>query len=45
MYVNIVKAFERRDLPKSVVPIHYEITIKSDLLLVFEARESIMLKV
>ena len=39
-----VKAFER--LPKSVVPIHYEITIKPDLFkLVFEGHESVTLKV
>jgi hypothetical protein len=39
-----VKAFER--LPKSVVPVHYEITIKPDLVkLVFEGHESVTLKV
>ena len=39
-----VKAFER--LPKSVVPLHYEITIKPDLVkLVFEGHENITLKV
>lgn len=39
-----VKPFER--LPKSVVPVHYEITIKPDLVkLVFEGHESVTLNV
>ena len=39
-----VKAFEH--LPKSVVPIHYEISIKPDLFkLVFEGQKSVTLKV
>lgn len=39
-----VKAFER--LPKNVIPVHYEITIKPDLVkLVFEGHESVTLKV
>ena len=39
-----VKAFER--LPKNIVPVHYDITIKPDLVkLVFEGHESITLKV
>lgn len=39
-----VKAFER--LPKNIVPVHYDITIKPDLVkLVFEGNESITLNV
>lgn len=39
-----VKPFER--LPKTVVPVHYDITIKPDLVkLVFEGHESVTLKV
>lgn len=39
-----VKVFER--LPKSVVPVHYEITIKPDLVkLIFDGSESVLLKV
>ena len=39
-----VKFFER--LPKSVVPVHYDITIKPDLVqLAFEGNEIISLKV
>ena len=39
-----IKTFER--LPKSIVPIHYEISIKPDLVkLVFEGSENITLKV
>ena len=40
----VSKVFER--LPKSVVPVHYEITIKPDLVkLVFEGTQSVTLKV
>ena len=40
----VSKVFER--LPKSVVPVHYEITIKPDLFkLVFEGTENVTLKV
>ena len=40
----VSKVFER--LPKSVIPVHYEITIKPDLFeLVFEGTEKVTLTV
>ena len=44
MALPVVSEFER--LPKNVQPIHYEITIKPDLVkLVFDGYENVTLKV
>ena len=40
----VLKPFER--LPKTVIPIHYDISIKPDLVrLVFQGKESVTIKV